>query len=80
MLCCCDTEIVLLCCDTEIVLLCCFVALRDTGIVSDKYLFPLKIKGCIGMFDFIMRCFFGLKSNRHWHWDSVKTIVTVATL
>ena len=22
--------------------------------------------------------FFGGKSNRHWHWDSVKTIVTVA--
>ena len=35
-------------------LLCCFVALRDTGIVSNKYLFPLKIKGCIGMFDFLL--------------------------
>ena len=58
VLCWCDTAIiVLLCCDTEIVLLCCFVALRDAGIVSDKYLFPLKIKCCIGMFDFIMRCF-----------------------
>ena len=49
-----NTEIVLFCCDTEIVLLCCFSALCDTGIVSDKYLFPLKIKGCIGMFDFLL--------------------------
>ena len=74
-------------------LLCCFVALCDTGIVSNKYLFPLKIKGCIGMFDFLLsgdyivmktqmcsynEMFFGGKSNRHWHWDSVKKIVTVA--